>query len=127
MATSAASDPRVLFAAERTLLAWQRSSIALMGFGFVIERFSLFLSVLRHTPQDPSRHVFAVTVGVLLILLGATVALISSFSYRRFVSTLSADDIPPGYPVRFAFLINLAVAGAGLALATYLLVSSAVS
>jgi putative membrane protein len=27
-----ASDPRVLFAAERTLLAWQRSSVALMGF-----------------------------------------------------------------------------------------------
>lgn len=83
-----ASDPRVLFAAERTLLAWQRSSIALMGFGFVIERFSLFRSVLRHTPQDPSRHLFATTVGVLLILLGA------------------------------------AVAGAGLALATYLLLST---
>lgn len=37
------NDPRVFFAAERTLLAWTRTGIALMGFGFVIERFGLFL------------------------------------------------------------------------------------
>ena len=40
-------DPRVLFAAEHTLLAWQRSAIALMGFGFVVERFGLFLRMVR--------------------------------------------------------------------------------
>ena len=36
-------DPRVRFAAERTLLAWIRTGLALMGFGFVVARFGLFL------------------------------------------------------------------------------------
>jgi uncharacterized membrane protein YidH (DUF202 family) len=36
-------DPRVRFAAERTLLAWMRTGLALMGFGFVVARFGLFL------------------------------------------------------------------------------------
>lgn len=120
----AASDPRVLFAAERTLLAWQRSSIALMGFGFVIERFSLFLSVLRHAPQDSAHHLYSAMVGVLLILLGAAVALISSLNYRRFVNTLPAEGVPAGYPRSFGFVINLAVAGSGVALATYLLLTT---
>jgi putative membrane protein len=121
---TAPPDPRVLFAAERTLLAWQRSSIALMGFGFVIERFNLFLSALQHTPQDPAHHLFSALVGVLLILLGATVAFTSSISYRRFVNTLSSEVIPAGYPVKFGSAINLAVAAAGIALATYLLVTT---
>src|SRR5580700_10629502 len=95
------ADPRVLFAAERTLLAWQRSSIALMGFGFVIERFNLFLSALQHPPQDPAHHLVSALVGVLLILLGATVAFTSSISYRRFVYTLSSEVVPAGYPVKF--------------------------
>ena len=65
------SDPRVLFAAERTLLAWQRSAIALLGFGFVVERFGLFLQMVLHAPLHGAQRDFSLTLGVILLLLGA--------------------------------------------------------
>jgi putative membrane protein len=117
-------DPRVLFAAERTLLAWQRTSLALMGFGFVIERFSLFLAALRREPQDPRHHLFSLLVGIALILLGAGVALASSVSYRRFVRSLPSQDVSSGYLIGLGYVINLIVAAAGIALAAYLLVGA---
>lgn len=46
---SESSDPRVLFAAERTLLAWNRTCISLTAFGFVVERLGLFLQLLGRT------------------------------------------------------------------------------
>ena len=48
-------DPRVYFAAERTLLAWVRTGLALMGFGFVVARFGLFLRELAAV-RDGSPH-----------------------------------------------------------------------
>ena len=51
------NDPRVYFAAERTLLAWMRTGITVIGLGFVVARFGLFLQILRHDPSpgQPSR------------------------------------------------------------------------
>ncbi len=123
MSSPSPPDPRVLFAAERTLLAWQRSSLALMGFGFVIERFSLFLAALRQEVATPKPHVFSLLVGVALIILGAGIALASSIAYRRFLKTLPGQDVSSGYLIGMGAVINLVVAVVGIILAGYLLVS----
>jgi len=117
------SDPRVFFAAVRTLLAWQRCSLALMAFGFVIERFSLFLTLLRLAPGSSPSHVFSLIVGVVFILLGAAVAIASTLAFRRFVCDLPAQDVPSGSWTWLGSTINVAVALIGIVLAGFLVLT----
>ena len=56
------SDPRVFFAAERTLLAWVRTGLTIMALGFVVSRFGLFVRLLEL--QAPAAALEA--VGALL-------------------------------------------------------------
>ena len=116
-------DPRVFFAAVQALLAWQRSGLALMAFGFVIERFSLFLTLLRLAPERSPHYLFSLIGGVALILLGAAVEIASSVAFRRFVRELPKQDIPSGSWVWLGSTINLVVAVIGVMLAGFLVLS----
>jgi putative membrane protein len=115
------ADPRVLFAAERTLLAWQRSAIALMGFGFVVERFGLFLQMVAHQPLSGSQRGFSLGLGVALLLLGAAVALISARQFRQIAKSLDPAVVPPGYWTHVGVGLNIIIALVALALALHFL------
>jgi putative membrane protein len=115
------ADPRVLFAAERTLLAWQRSAIALMGFGFVVERFGLFLQMALHQSESGSQRSFSLAAGVLLLVLGAGVALVSAHQFRQVTKNIDPTVIPPGYSTQIGVVLNVIIALIALVFALHFL------
>ena len=80
------NDPRVFFAAERTLLAWVRTGLGLVGMGFVVAKFGLFLRLL-HPNADHGDHPWMLPLGVALALLGALASGVASCQHRRFCRT----------------------------------------
>ncbi|MEA3142362.1 MAG: putative rane protein [Gammaproteobacteria bacterium] len=117
------ADPRVLFAAERTLLAWQRTAIALMGFGFVVERFGLFLQMVAHRPESSAQRIFSLASGVLLLVLGAAVALISARQFHQVFKSVDPGVVPPGYWTHVGVILNIILAVVALAFALHFLMA----
>ena len=106
------NDPRVLFAAERTLMAWSRTAAGLMAFGFLIDRSQLLL------PQDePAAGAW---IGLAFIVLGVALSVLSIVQYRRSVAPLRPAEIPPGYWVNLSVYASAIIGLLGAALAGYL-------
>lgn len=113
-------DPRVFFAAERTLLAWNRTSLSLMAFGFVIERFGLFMHFMQAPKDGALERGASFWVGMSFLLLGAVVAIHSTLQYRKVLAMLRPVEIPQSYGVNAGPAVNLAIALLAVVLMGYL-------
>jgi len=117
------NDPRVYFAAECTLLAWVRTGLALMGFGFIVARFGLFLRELAEvhdeTPSPPTGY--SLWVGVALVLLGVVVTAWAARKHYLWVRRLRAGVVTLPGPFSLVTLLAVALAVMGIVIAVVLL------
>lgn len=118
---NAERDPRVYFAAERTLLAWVRTGLAMMGFGFVVARFGLFLRELAAARGEGVSDAGggSLWAGTALVLVGVIVNVHAAMAHGRFVARFRRGD-PEPHDSRFGIIVASATAAVGFAMAVYL-------
>lgn len=109
-------------AAERTFLAWIRTGLALMGFGFVVARFGLFLQEWSATQniESHSGHGVSLWLGVVLVACGVALNLAALVRYRRYLRDLARGVVPDASP-RLETAVAITLSVIGIAALLYLL------
>jgi putative membrane protein len=104
---------------ERTFLAWIRTSIAVMAFGFLVEKFDLGLevapSVVGRSVPSPDQE-FGNLVGLALIVLGAAMIAVSAIRFLATAKAIDSDErhLGPGSRIDLALAGVLALLGCAL-------------
>ena len=109
-------------AAERTLLAWIRTGLALMGFGFVVARFGFFLQQLQIAEKIPAAPPLGLSLwfGTALIVASVMVNLLSSWHHLVLLQAFSPAQRNGLHSTRLAVSTSVFLALVGLAMAIYL-------
>jgi putative membrane protein len=109
-------------AAERTLLAWIRTGLAMMGFGFVVARFGLFLQQIKLVERTsaPPSYGWSLWFGTALIALGCLINVFAGWHHLRLVRDLDRGSLSHSRPSRQAVVVAFILALIGLAMALYL-------
>lgn len=110
---------RVHMANERTFLAWVRTSIAVMAFGFVVEKFSLFVKQVgfylgKELPAPTSGA--SSVIGILLVGLGVVMGVLAFFRYKAVERQIDEDTYRPSALLDTMLVLSIIAIGVFLIL-----------
>ncbi len=113
---------RVHMANERTFLAWIRTSIAIMAFGFVVEKFSLFVKQMAYylgketTPPPPG---YSSLIGIILVGLGVVMGVLAFIRYKKVETQIEEDTYKTSAILSVLLFLSLLSVGVFLILYLY--------
>jgi uncharacterized membrane protein YidH (DUF202 family) len=117
---------RVHMANERTFLAWIRTSIGIMAFGFVVEKFALFIKQMSLIlgkadieNASPPSHGYSAIVGIFLVGLGTLMVLLAFVRYKKVERQIDEDTYQPSSILYI--LLTISVLAVGIFLVMYLI------
>lgn len=114
-------ERRVHMANERTFLAWVRTSVAIMAFGFVVEKFSLFVKQMAYylgqAAAPPQRSTSV--IGILLVGLGVVMGVLAFVRYKKVERQIREGSYAPS--TILSVLLALSVMAIGVFLVLYLI------
>jgi len=120
------SNRRVHMANERTFLAWIRTSIGIMAFGFVVEKFALFIKQMslilgnaNIENTSPPSHGYSAIVGIFLVGLGTLMGLLAFVRYKKVERQIDEDTYQPSSILDM--LLTISVLAVGIFLVVYLI------
>src|SRR5262245_36849691 len=115
-------DPRVYLAVERTFLAWVRTSVALMGFGFLIARFAFWIrESAGQGERTIARSTYSLWLGFGMIIVGVFACVMAAVRHRDYVHALKDGVANPPLHVGSALVVAGILALVGLAIAVEIL------
>jgi putative membrane protein len=103
---------------ERTFLAWVRTGIAVIAFGFFIEKFNLFLLMVAPTGLgSDARHAQLADVsgrigryeGLVLILGGVGIVILATLRFMRITRLLDDSQVHSASSVRTELIMSAAL------------------
>lgn len=103
---------------ERTFLAWLRTGIATIAFGFVVARFGLLLRELAVKNQFQAPTHYSSEIGVALTLLGVAIMIAALLSFLRNRRLIDAEAFHPA--TGYAIVLTVLATIVGVLLAFYL-------